>query len=388
MEEEVWKDIPKYEGLYQISSFGRVKRLEGYVDRKQHNCSFTIRQPIKETILKVISSTQYGYAMVNLCQKGLCLPSYVHHLVAESFLGPKPIIEGPIQIRHMDGNPMNPNSRNLKYGTPIENSADRYLHGTDARGENNPGAVLTEEKVIEVKKLLKSQTIKSVSDSLNINYSTVRSISQGKRWGWLNEAPLSPTDQLPKNQTKGKTMTEKKTIGLGKKASAVVAPKTVEKTTTTTTKVVQPEPAKKAGIGKKAEEVSVKIEVKNVPAIVGYGDRSKDAPKAKTTAKLPTKASGISSKMEKIKSSMIKAVAHPVKVEEVKEKTEAAVAEVKQEAVNQLDIASTRRPVTAAKKAVVAAGKVSFEEIQKMNASAAPASTAVPFFDPTQYLKK
>ena len=40
MEEEIWKDIPKYEGLYQISSFGRVKRLEGYVDRKQHNRHF------------------------------------------------------------------------------------------------------------------------------------------------------------------------------------------------------------------------------------------------------------------------------------------------------------------------------------------------------------
>ena len=192
-------------------------------------------------------------------------------------------------------------------------------------------------------------------------------------------------------------MSEKKTVALGKKAAAVKASpatqaKPVEKPAT---KVAKPAPApakpkaSSTALGKKANEVAVKIEVKNVPAIVGYGDRAKEVAKpSKTTAKLPAKSSGVASKMDKIKSSLAKAVAHPAKVEEVKEKPVAKAAEVKQEAVNQLDIASTRRPVTAVKKAVIAAGKVSFEEIQQMQASTSTAKPAAPFFDPTNFLKK
>ena len=33
MEKEIWKDIPDYEGIYQVSNLGRIKSLDRYVKR-------------------------------------------------------------------------------------------------------------------------------------------------------------------------------------------------------------------------------------------------------------------------------------------------------------------------------------------------------------------
>ena len=35
MENEVWKDIPNYEGLYQVSNLGRIKSITHFVEKKQ-----------------------------------------------------------------------------------------------------------------------------------------------------------------------------------------------------------------------------------------------------------------------------------------------------------------------------------------------------------------
>ena len=40
---EIWKDIPNYEGLYQISNFGRVKSLPRMM--KNRKCEEIIKTP-------------------------------------------------------------------------------------------------------------------------------------------------------------------------------------------------------------------------------------------------------------------------------------------------------------------------------------------------------
>lgn len=52
---------------------------------------------------------------------------YVHVLVAESFIGPKP--EG-LEVRHLNGNPEDNRVENLAYGTRSENVLDSVKHGT------------------------------------------------------------------------------------------------------------------------------------------------------------------------------------------------------------------------------------------------------------------
>ena len=73
MKEEIFKDVPGYEGLYQVSNLGRVKSLK-----------FN-----KERILKT-PPVGYGYCICNLFLEGNCKTFYVHILVAMAFLNHKP----------------------------------------------------------------------------------------------------------------------------------------------------------------------------------------------------------------------------------------------------------------------------------------------------------
>lgn len=72
---EIWKDIPDYEGCYQVSNFGRVKSLE----RKQKRFDSIIKQRFNK----------YGYLYVTL-NKPKRRSYEVHQLVAISFLNHVP----------------------------------------------------------------------------------------------------------------------------------------------------------------------------------------------------------------------------------------------------------------------------------------------------------
>lgn len=185
MKDEIWKDIKGYEDLYQISSHGRVKRKNGIVERVQKNSSKIIKQPIKEKILKGTKNPVSNYPTVSLCKKGVCEINYRHTLVAKHFLPDPPEDVNRYQVCHNDGNPENPYYKNLRYDTPKGNALDRHKHGTDAKGENNPLAKLTENQVALFKSEIKNSTIKSACKKLNIGYSNGRLIKAGKRWCWV-----------------------------------------------------------------------------------------------------------------------------------------------------------------------------------------------------------
>ena len=78
MSEEIWKDIEGYEGLYQVSNFGRIKSLPRYHKTKSSYCS-------KERILKTIHNDR-GYEMVGLSKNWKKKKIFVHRLVAETFI--------------------------------------------------------------------------------------------------------------------------------------------------------------------------------------------------------------------------------------------------------------------------------------------------------------
>ena len=101
--QEIWKDIPNYEGLYQVSNLGRVK-------------STPICKHKKPRILKNIPRN--GYISVILCDGKTKKNVFVHRLVAECFV-PNP--ENKPIVNHIDGNKSNPCSDNLEWCTQSEN---------------------------------------------------------------------------------------------------------------------------------------------------------------------------------------------------------------------------------------------------------------------------
>lgn len=87
-----------------------------------------------------------GYLVVTDRKAGERL--YIHHLVAEAFIGPRP--EGAL-VLHGDGDKLNNHHSNLRYGTQLENIADARQHGTLARGERMGSAKLREIDVPRIR---------------------------------------------------------------------------------------------------------------------------------------------------------------------------------------------------------------------------------------------
>lgn len=101
---EIWKDIQGYEGLYQVSNLGRVKRVT------------------TGRILKG-GKDKYGYLIVNLYKYSVGSIKTIHRLVAEAFI-PNP--ENKPQVNHVDENKTNNSLDNLEWMTAKENTN----HGT------------------------------------------------------------------------------------------------------------------------------------------------------------------------------------------------------------------------------------------------------------------
>ncbi len=80
--EEQWKDVAGYDGYYQVSSCGRIKSVERYVQDR-----FGIKAPyrIPEKILKP-KHKRGGYLQVNLSMHGRAHPYSIHRMVAEAFI--------------------------------------------------------------------------------------------------------------------------------------------------------------------------------------------------------------------------------------------------------------------------------------------------------------
>jgi len=116
---EIWKDVKDYEGIYKVSSFGRVKSLE----RKAWN-GFGIHT-IKERFLKG-SIGGNGYLMVSLCKNGIPKKIAIHTVVSVAFLNHIP--NGfKLVVNHKDFNKSNNHIDNLEIVTMRENTNQKHI---------------------------------------------------------------------------------------------------------------------------------------------------------------------------------------------------------------------------------------------------------------------
>ena len=121
---EIWKDIVGYEGLYQVSNLGNVKRLKGYKGRGKGYI-------VEEHLIKP-SINSNGYQNVVLCKNGKTKTFTMHRLVAIAFLDNS---EKLPQVNHKDENKLNNCVDNLEwcdrvynnnYGTRNKKCSDKW----------------------------------------------------------------------------------------------------------------------------------------------------------------------------------------------------------------------------------------------------------------------
>lgn len=151
---EIWKDIPGWEGRYQASTAGRIRKANGWYPKNS------------------LGDAQ-GHLVVRLSRPRARV--YVHQLILLTFVGPR---DGR-DCRHLDGSKTNNALSNLVYGTRRENSIDMVYHQTNKR-------LLGPERVLEIKKRLASgEFASSIARDYGVCKQTIQRIRQGRRYAYL-----------------------------------------------------------------------------------------------------------------------------------------------------------------------------------------------------------
>lgn len=165
VKEEIWKDIPGYEGHYQASNLGRIKSLKYK----------------KERILKH-EINHHGYPCVCLYlgeSKKFCS---IHRLVMRAFNG---ISE--LDIDHLNNDRSDPMLENLEYVTTSENIKRIFKRGIKNHdGSRNPYHKLTEAQILEIRDYESwspnPKIIRVLAGMYKVTTQTIRDIVNKKIW--------------------------------------------------------------------------------------------------------------------------------------------------------------------------------------------------------------
>ncbi len=113
---EIWRDIAGYEGLYQVSSLGRIKSLRRY--KQNHGKLQLIKEQIKSCRID-----NNGYLVLDLYRNNKPKTIRVHRLVAGAFVDN---LENKKTVNHIDGDKTNNCVENLEWATSKEQTVHVY----------------------------------------------------------------------------------------------------------------------------------------------------------------------------------------------------------------------------------------------------------------------
>jgi hypothetical protein len=172
MSDELWKDIPGYENVYMVSTFGRIRRIKSGQGARVG--------------LRKHQFTSSGYPMISLCKDGIVKQYMIHRLVARCFLNE---ISGKTVVNHIDGKPSNPRLDNLEF---VDQSGN-MRHAVDVlgshvgnpgmKGVDNPNVKLTQAHVAYIRNHKKHRgAAVKIARELGMGHSQVRRIIRGEAW--------------------------------------------------------------------------------------------------------------------------------------------------------------------------------------------------------------
>ena len=166
---EEWRPVVGWEGLYEVSSMGRVRTLHRRfaAPRIRRHCI-----------------TRQGYHQVYLVDGTRRKPLCVHRVVAAAFIGPCP--DG-VCVNHKNGLKDDNRFDNLEYVTPGDNNRHAFRTGLKPRpfGEMNHQAKLSDLQVSEIRNLYRAGGVfqRELAERFKISQAHVSSIVRGARRG-------------------------------------------------------------------------------------------------------------------------------------------------------------------------------------------------------------
>ncbi len=175
---ERWKDIPDYEGYYQVSDLGRVKVLSRIVKTGLKNGGF---RKCKEFIRKQ-SFNKANYLLIGLRKEGNSEKKIVHRLVAKAFI-PNP--ENKPEVNHKIDNSKIVNKQDnrfymLEWNTGKENIQNALKDGLIALGEKNYCSKLKNKDILDIRDSILSHA--KLAIIYNVSRSNISKIINRKKW--------------------------------------------------------------------------------------------------------------------------------------------------------------------------------------------------------------
>jgi len=160
------KDIPGYEGLYQINPQGQIRSIK--------------RQGSKGLIKKTPLSHK-GYCGIRLHKDGVGRSYIVHRLIAQAFI-PNPY--NLPQVNHKDGNKTNNHVNNLEWVDQSGNMKHAYSNGLKVApsGIKNGRAKLTEVQVINIRHCKGAATHRELANIFGVSKYLIHAIHARKLW--------------------------------------------------------------------------------------------------------------------------------------------------------------------------------------------------------------
>jgi hypothetical protein len=179
---ELWRDVVGYEGLYQISNYGRLKSLS----RVEHLVYSDGRQGVRNRKEKILnpSTDKDGYLITGLRRDGVQKTVKLHRIVAIAFI---PNFDSLPEVNHKDGNKHNNTVDNLEWSSHQDNithAVETELR--DGRGERNVNAKLTGEDVAYIRKNYtprhKEFSAVALSNKFGVSATMIHNIMKGRNW--------------------------------------------------------------------------------------------------------------------------------------------------------------------------------------------------------------
>ena len=164
---EEWRDVPGFDGMYLVSSLGRVRSLP----RVARN-----GQKVIGGLLAIYVDSR-GYPSCTIKVDGVSRALRIHRLIAIAFLGPP--LPG-FEVAHEDGVATNSVLSNLTWKTEKENQHDRFRHGTSTRGTGHGLAKLSDDAVRRIRTAPGKQM--AIAKFFGITQSNVSRIKNKKAW--------------------------------------------------------------------------------------------------------------------------------------------------------------------------------------------------------------
>lgn len=179
---EVWRNIKGFEGVYQISNHGNIKCLEGFfLKRKRGGGVVAIYK--SERSRRAYGTHVDGYLLTSLWKRGSVTYISIHRLVGIYFVhNPHP--RKYTHVLHKDNDPRNPYFKNLEWGTQKKNIQHAVSCGRWPKQLKGGGPLkLKPADAKEIRRLLsEGETLRSIGSRFGVSHHTVLAIKQNKIW--------------------------------------------------------------------------------------------------------------------------------------------------------------------------------------------------------------